>query len=250
MKAVTGFRTLAREGAAMKAGRIAAAAAVLLALGACNGHGRRGDVAGWVLSDPAENHPIIVDRKEVVLDLSVPPGSYGLTHNQKNDLRAFALRFKAQDSGGVLVVRAPSGGANEIAAMRAMDGVRRVIHGAGITQSDLAFESYSSGGVPAAPIRVSYMHHVAQAPACGDWPTDLARDPQNLPYANLGCATQANLAAMVDNPRDLLEPRGMTPRSSERRDTIWDKYVKGETTIAEKDDEEKSSVSDVDGGGN
>lgn len=248
MQATTGIRTSVRHGALMKAGRIVAVGALLLTVAACKG--RRGDVAGWVLSDPAQNHPIIVDRKEVVFDIAVPPGSYGLTHNQKAELRSFALRFQSEGSGGILVVRAPSGGSNEIAAMRAMDGVRGVIRAAGLRQGDIAFESYGSGGVPSAPIRVSYLRHVANAPVCGDWSTNLARDPQNLPYPNLGCASQANFAAMVDNPRDLIEPRGMTPRSSERRDTIWDKYVKGETTIAEKDEEEKAAVSEVEGGGN
>lgn len=236
-----------RDKPAIKVGRVIAVGALVLAVAACNG--RRGDVAGWVLSDPAQNHPIIVDRKEVVLDIAVPPGSYGLTHNQKAELRSFALRFRSEGSGGILVVRAPSGGSNEIAAMRAMDGVRRVILGAGIRQSDMAMESYGSGGVPA-PIRVSYLRHVANAPVCGDWSSNLARDPRNRPYSNLGCATQANLAAMIDNPRDMIEPRGMTPRSSERRDTVWDKYVKGDTTISEKDSEEKATVSEVDGGGN
>lgn len=249
MKATTRNRTAMHERSGISAGRVAAALVLVLALGACKSHGKRG-VAAWILSDPAQNHPIIVDRKEVVLDISVPPGSYGLTHNQKADLRAFAMRFNSEDSGGVLVIRAPSGGPNEIAAMRAMESVRRVIRGAGVAQSEVAFESYASGGIPAAPIRISYLRHVAQAPVCGEWSTDLARDPQNLPYPNLGCASQANLAAMVDNPRDFLEPRGMTPRSGERRDTIWDKYIKGETTIADKAEEEKTSVSEVKGGGN
>ena len=70
-------------------------------------------------------------------------------------------------------------------------------------------------------------------------------DPQNLPYPNLGCATQSNLAAVVANPRDLLEPRASTPRSSERRDVVWDKYIKGEPTGAEKAEEEKTTVSEV-----
>lgn len=248
MRTVPTFENTARSGAAARLARVVAAGVMAAALASCNSHSKR-DVAGWMLTDPTQNHPIMVDRKEVVLDLSVPPGSYGLTHNQKNDLRGFAYRFKHEDSGGVLVVRTPSGAANEIAAMRASNDARRVLAQIGVRAGSTAFEAYPAGGVPNAPLRVSFMRHVAQGPVCGDWSDNLVRDPKNIPYRNLGCATQRNLAAMVANPRDLVEPRGMTPRSSERRDTIWDKYIKGETTIAEKDEEESAKVSEVEGGG-
>lgn len=229
------------------AGRCAAVASLALALAACNAHKR--DVAGWATADPTQNHPIIVDRKEVVLELSVPPGSYGLTHSQKQDLYAFTQRFRQEDNGGLLVVRAPGGGSNELAAMRASNDIRHVLSRAGVGGNNAIFESYAANDLGAAPIRVAFTRHTAEAPVCGAWPTNLARDPRNAPWYNLGCATQANLAAMVSNPRDLVEPRGMTPRSSERRDVAWDKYVKGETSGAEKSDEEKSAVSDVKGGG-
>lgn len=227
-------------------GRGLVVVSVVLSLAACKAHRR--DVAGWRTSDPTSNHPIIVDRKEVVLELAVPAGSYGLTHSQKQDLYAFAHRFQQEDSGGVLLVRAPGGSANELAAMRAADDVRHVISRAGVGSNEALFESYSAGDLVEAPIRVAFMRHTAEAPACGAWPTNLARDPKNAPWQNFGCAGQANLAAMVSNPRDLVEPRGMTPRSSERRDVAWEKYVKGEASGAEKSDEEKSTVSDVGSG--
>ncbi len=53
----------------------------------------------------------------------------------------------------------------------------------------------------------------AQAGPCGLWPDDLGpsndmKHFDNQPYYNLGCATQRNLAAMVENPADLVQPRG------------------------------------------
>jgi pilus assembly protein CpaD len=51
------------------------------------------------------------------------------------------------------------------------------------------------------------------------------------------------LAVQIANPADLLGPRTMEPAaSSERRDEIWNKYVKGESTIAKKDPDEKVQV--------
>ena len=51
-----------------------------------------------------------------------------------------------------------------------------------------------------------------------------------MPWTNMGCATQRNLAASVADERDLLGPRGETPRPGERCDNVWGKYVKGEMT--------------------
>ena len=51
---------------------------------------------------------------------------------------------------------------------------------------------------------------------------------ENQPYWNFGCASQRNLAAMVDNPADLVQPRGESPAYTARRSVAIDKYRKGE----------------------
>jgi pilus assembly protein CpaD len=67
------------------------------------------------------------------------------------------------------------------------------------------------------PIRLSYRKISAVAGPCGVWPEDLGlsiANPsyyENKPYYNFGCATQRNLAAMIDNPSDLEQPRSETP---------------------------------------
>jgi pilus assembly protein CpaD len=66
-----------------------------------------------------------------------------------------------------------------------------------------------------------------------------------MPFPNLGCATQRNLAAAIDNPNDLVEPRDETPRSGERRDEMWSKYVKGQSTISKRDPSEHANASEV-----
>jgi len=63
-----------------------------------------------------------------------------------------------------------------------------------------------------------------------------------LPYPDFGCATQRNFAAQVANPADLIGPRSMTPAAAERRDVVWGKYIKGESTISQKQADERSVV--------
>ncbi|MGD9783081.1 MAG: CpaD family pilus assembly protein [Hyphomicrobiaceae bacterium] len=198
-----------------------------------------GKVAGWTLVDAAQRHPIIVSQKPSTLNIAVHRGSRGLSPRQRAELLDFAARYRASDAGDSrLVIAAPSGGANEVSAMHAVHEVRGVLEDEGFAAASIAVEAYSADGGNA-PIRVSYLRYVAEAPECGAWPTNIGHDPGNAPYANFGCATQRNLAVQVANPADLLGPRTMTSRSSERRDVVYDKYVKGEVTTARKTEDEK-----------
>ncbi len=188
--------------------------------------------APFTLSNASERHPIAVKHGEVALDLAVYPGSAGLNASQKGQVYGFLRDYKSQSSDRLLI-RAPSGGANETAAMRAYDDVRKELRSAGVRSAAVTLEPYFANGDPSAPLRLSYLQFVAEPPDCPDWSENLARDPQNMPWPNRGCATQRNLAAMVANPEDLLHPRGETPRSGERRDVVWGKYVKGQSTGSE-----------------
>ena len=69
----------------------------------------------------------------------------------------------------------------------------------------------------AAPIRVAFTGLKAEVKTpCGLWPDDLASGSsvegwKNEPYSNYGCATQATLAAQVDDPRDFVQSRALAP---------------------------------------
>ncbi len=61
---------------------------------------------------------------------------------------------------------------------------------------------------------VSYDRIAAIGPTCGDWSSDAGRNRDGIPYANFGCASQRNLAAMAANPTDLMFPARETERTS------------------------------------
>ena len=50
---------------------------------------------------------------------------------------------------------------------------------------------------------------------------------------------------MVDNPADLVQPRGEMPSYTARRTTVLDKYRKGESTATVYPDANKGKISDV-----
>jgi pilus assembly protein CpaD len=101
-----------------------------------------------------------------------------------------------------------------------------------------------------ATIKLTYPRITAQAGPCGLWPHDLgpadvAEYGQNKQYWNFGCATQRNLAAMIDDPADLVQPRGEAPAYEARRAVVLDKYRKGESTSTNYPNENKGKISDV-----
>ena len=220
---------------------------MVTALAGCKTHQEQ--LVGYQLSHPSQRHPIMVSKKPVYLALEVPRGSAGLTSAQAENVKEFLSQYR-QEGSGKLTISAPSGSPNEVAAFKALKRVRGLIKNDGIAYNSVEMTPYYQEDDPQPPLKISYVRYVAEGPDCGQWHDDLANDDRNVNYANFGCAQQQNIAAMVANPRDLIEPRGTDPRSSERRDSAWQKYVTGETTITRRDAKEESGkVSDASGGG-
>lgn len=213
------------------------------ALAGCK-HDSGAQVAGWALVDPSQRHPIMVSQQPATLQVHVPRGMSGLSPSQRAEVMQFAGSSRATDSGNSrLVIAAPSGASNEVAAMNAVQQIRDILMDGGFSESTITVEAYSGDGRREPPIRISYMRYVAEGPECGnDWSENLARNPKNFNYPDFGCAQQRNLAAMVANPADLLGPRTEGPRDSNRRDDVYGKYVTGKTTASEKTDDEKVKV--------
>ncbi len=236
-----------RTGKMLKSTKIIMASLLVTTLVGCKTH--REHLVGYEISHPSQRHPIMVAKKPIYLDLEVPRGSTGLTVSQADNVRGFISQYRKEGSGK-LIISAPSGSPNEVAAFKALKKVRGLIKDDGIAYNAVEMTPYYQEDDPQPPLKLSYVRYVAEGPDCGQWHDNLAEDDRNANYANFGCAQQQNIAAMVDNPRDLIEPRGTDPRSSERRDTAWKKYVSGETTITKRDAKEESGkVSDAAGGG-
>ena len=102
-----------------------------------------------------------------------------------------------------------------------------------------------------AAIRLNYPKIMATAGPCGLWPDDVGASYknssyfENKAYYNFGCAHQRNLAAMIDNPADLEQPRPESPAYSPRRDLAFEKYRKGTTTATAYPESDKAKLSDT-----
>lgn len=231
-------------GAKPAAARLLTLSLLALALAGCKTMGEPGaHVAGWTLIDPSQRHPIMVAEQPATMSTRIPRGSSGLTGAQKEQIAKFLERYRAADAGNSkLIIFVPTGSPNESAAVRAVSDVRQMIAEFGFPESNVAIEPYQERRDANAPIRLSYLRYVAEAPECGRWTTNLAEDYRNLPHPNFGCATQRNLAAQVANPADLIGPRTMDPADQERRTVVHDRYRQGRPTSADRTPDERINV--------
>src|SRR6185312_15716416 len=135
-------------------------------------------------------------------------------------------------TGGILIDR-PVGTPNERAAAIAIAEVTSILTSTGIPSNGIGVRPYRPPPGVLATVRLNHPRMMAQVGPCGLWPDDLGPTYdrlhyENKPYWNLGCATQRNLAAMVDNPADLVQPRAETPAYTAKRVFAKDKWRKGE----------------------
>jgi pilus assembly protein CpaD len=157
-----------------------------------------------------------------------------------------------REGTGSVIVDVPVDTANSRAAAATYREIRAVLGAGGVPSRAIVQHTYRPEDPGLLPtIRLSYSRIAAVAGPCGLWPEDVGPsilDPgynENRPYFNFGCATQRNLAAMIDNPADLEQPRAETPAYTERRDIAFDRYRKGTTTTTTYPEAEKAKLSDT-----
>ena len=193
--------------------------------------------ASEVSADYRLRHPITLQEADHTLEIFIGSNRGELNPTQRADLLAFGLGWKHEATGGIVVDR-PVGSSNEHASADAMREIVSILSASGLPPHSIVVRTYAATGPNLATVRISYPRVQAQAGPCGVWPNDIGpsmnRDYfENQPDWNFGCATQRNLAAMVDNPADLVQPRGETPADTTRRTTVMEKYEQGNSTATQ-----------------
>jgi pilus assembly protein CpaD len=195
-------------------------------------------------------HPIVVQDKDRTIVLMVGNARGGLTPAQRADVTAFATQWKRETTGGVVIdlpVRTP----NARAAADTLREIQAILVAVGVPANGIRVASYTPPDPGRlAPIKLSYPRMTADAGPCGQWPDDIGPSYkpayiENQQYYNFGCSAQRNLAAVVDNPADLVQPRGETPASTTRRTTVLEKYRKGESPATVDPNANQGKISDV-----
>jgi pilus assembly protein CpaD len=220
------------------------------ALGACT---HTGDVAttASIPDDYRLRHPIAIQEANRSVVLFVGQARGGLSAEQRADVMGLG-QIWLQEGTGAIVADVPVGTPNARAAADAFHEAHSLLSAAGVPARGITLRQYHPNDPRQfATIRLSYPKITAVAGPCGLWPDDLGPSIKNKgyldnkPYYNFGCAYQRNLAAMVDNPADLVQPRPETPAYTVRRSEGFEKYRKGTTTATVYPEADKAKLSDT-----
>ena len=213
------------------------------ALSACAGVPRP-DLSRAPLTSSADLHEPTAQAAVQRVEITVAPGQVELASADRAQLQSFAndyLRY----GHGPLVLETPSGGENSDSASVLAADARRTLADAGVSYAAIAGTTRDASG-EALPILVSFNRFEARPPECAPlWEQDLSHQSNNQPWSSFGCATNFNLAAMVEDPADLDHPRDMAARDSARRDTVMDAYRQGDQTHADRSSDERITISNA-----
>lgn len=226
--------------------RLLAAVGIAVLLGACN---QTRVAQAPYPTDYRQRHPITLKEGERTVEIFLGRNRGGLSPSQRADVLSFAQIWRREATSGI-IVEVPRGGPADHAAADSMREVHSILAASGVPRNAVFVRTYRPLPASLASIRISYSKLTAEAGPCGRWPRDLgpsidSKDHENNPYWNFGCATQRNLAAMADNPADLVQPRGETPAYSGRRSVAIDKYRKGEMPSGTYSGYETGKISDL-----
>jgi pilus assembly protein CpaD len=177
--------------------------------------------------DYRKRHPILIAEQPEVMDIPVAMKAAELTPDINRSINRFVSAYRASGTG-FMNIQVPAGSANEVAALTAARAAKNVVQRSGVASSHIRVTPYQVDNKAwVAPVRLSFLKVKAVAPDCGIWPEDLGKPDTDKQYFNFGCAQQQNLAAMVQNPSDLIMPRDMTPADGEQRSRVIDLYRNG-----------------------
>ena len=237
-------KTVVGRGVA-KAAALATAAALLAG---CNQHTAATAERPYP-ADYRERHPITLREGDRTVEIFVGRNRGGLTPAQRADVLAFAQQWRHEGTSGV-IIDTPQAGASARAAADSMREVHSILAASGVPAKAVYVRGYRPGPAALASIKLRYSKMMAEAGPCGVWPKDLGPsadgdDFSNNPYWNLGCATQRNLASMVANPADLVQPRGETPSYEPRRSVAIEKWRTGTNPAGAYPDYDKGKISDL-----
>ncbi len=199
------------------------------------------------MDDYRANHPITIDEKIEALDIPVSVDSLHLPADSRANIAFFAQSF-LRSSTAVIAVVAPSGSPNQVAAANIAVEVEATLRKNGISPRSISYRVYKAGAdEKIAPVRIAFNRIAATTAPCGPWTDDVSLTDANRHYAGFGCATQQNLAAMVDNPLDLLYPRGLSPADAARRADVLQKYRTGGRFTGDTSGEASASTTSIGG---
>jgi pilus assembly protein CpaD len=154
----------------------------------------------------------------------------GITAGEQAQLDTFIAEY-LEAGGGTLSITASDKLDGRDRAIRRAERVASYAMHRGVRKHELDVRIGDTEGDQ--PVVLSFQRFSLQPAPCNPagYP-DSAHNPRNTLHPATGCATQANLAAMIANPADLAMPRGFAAADAPRRSLVIEAYRAGAVTDA------------------
>ncbi len=172
--------------------------------------------------------------------LLLAPHETGLSERQQQAIAAFVAQWR-DNGGGLMTVEAASTGVP--GAYETSAEALSALELAGLGRHQMQLIGYDGGGAVDAPVRIRYDHATVRQVNCAAHVGNLSISNANEAPDSFGCALNANRAAQVVNPHDLLGPRTQDPADAARRLLQLELYRKGAATSSAKDAQASGAVS-------
>lgn len=187
-----------------------------------------------------EIFPIGVRKITTAVELPGKNGQERLTPSEIRKISDMATAF-LEERQNQLVVAIPGGSAGDARVLGRAKQIGDLVKRRGVPASRMMLRVANEDTSEDGPIVISYDMLVTTVPECGDWGKESSHDETNTAHYNFGCSIQRNIGLMIDDPRDLIEPRKTTAtHDATRSSVVLEAYRKGETTGAIRADIESA----------
>ena len=203
------------------------AAALLLGaslLGACSSYSQ---------SQPTSRlYPVTVAESTERLELYSRPDGLSLSARDHSAVAQFVQTYAMNGTGPIFINR-PAGYENGLGIQATDRLLKTVMAEVGLPPGAVEVGQYHARPGDPAPVVVSYKTLRTVPQDChGSYDQFDLRS--NGVHDGFGCFASANMAAMISDPRQLIAPLPGGVPNAQRRQVIYDRYIQGQSTAADR----------------
>lgn len=183
-------------------------------------------------------NPISISESIERLELYSRPNGMSLSARDQDAVAEFLMAY-GQYGDGPVFMNVPGSQSGSIGTRQSTELVRQTMAQVGLGVGALQTGQYQSNSSAPAPVVVSYRRLKIVPKDCRSL-GDITSSHSNQPMPDFGCAHHANLGAMIQDPRQLLEPYALDVPNAMRRRTVYDKYIEGENPASVHPDRQEN----------
>lgn len=212
--------------------KITALAAATMTLSACLQGGHQ-------IQPTHRMNPVKVAESVERLELYARPNGLELSQRDEQAVSAF-MRAYAADGSGPLYINRPEAAMQTAGVSQTNALLDRLMSHSGVNPMTAQSGTYYTRPGDPAPVILSYRTLKAVPQNCA-YQGDLSLTHTNGVTPEFGCFASANLAAMISDPRQLLEPYPTQAPNAQRRQVVYDRYIQGVSTASERPEGQQQS---------